>query len=364
MKKFGWLLLVVLISSCQVGRMVYYNFADIRDYRIFPTRALKAEGPAFRFTEHADTSLKFRQVAYNDKVQDLDRFLKKSNTVAFLVIKNDTLLYEKYFDGYKKESVVSSFSMAKSMTSILIGCAIDDGLIRSVQQPVTDYIPELRDEFKKVTIEHLLQMTSGLHFNESYINPFSDVAHFYYGTNMRKHIKKLRLDAEPGASFKYTSGNTELLGLVLERALKGKTITQYFQEKVWSPLGMEYDATWSIDSKKSGLEKTFCCVNARARDFAKIGRLYLNNGSWNGKQLVPADWVKKSTSADNAVGGASFYQYQWWIASKNDGDYFADGLLGQYIYVNPAKKVVIVRLGRNHGGVRWKQVFRGIAAGL
>jgi CubicO group peptidase (beta-lactamase class C family) len=362
MKKFSWIILMLLISSCQLGRMVFYNFADIRDYRIFPSRELKAQGPAFHFIEPADTSRLLTKVEYDGKPQSLDRFLEKSKTVAFLVIKNDTLLYENYFSGYKQNSVVASFSMAKSFTSALIGCAIDDGYIKSVQQPITDYIPELRDEFKKVTIEHLLQMTSGVRFNEGYINPFSDVAGFYYGTDLRKRIKKMRVEREPGTTFRYISGNTELLGLVLERALKSKTITQYFQEKIWSPLGMEYDASWSIDSKKSGLEKTFCCVNARARDYAKIGRLYMNNGSWNGKQLVPAEWVKQSTKVDTSNGSAWYYQYQWWISTKTEGDYFADGLLGQYIYVNPKKKLVIVRLGKNHGGVNWAQVFRSFAA--
>ena len=121
-------------------------------------------------------------------------------------------------------------------------------------------------------------MTSGLDFKESYFNPFGHAATFYYGTNLRKAIKKLKLKNEPGKDFDYVSGNTQFLGLILERALKNKSITKYLEEKIWIPLEMEYDATWSLDRKRNGLEKTFCCLNARARDFAKIGRLFLNKG--------------------------------------------------------------------------------------
>jgi CubicO group peptidase (beta-lactamase class C family) len=170
-------------------------------------------------------------------------------------------------------------------------------------------------------------------------------------------MRKLKLKGVPGESFEYVSGNTQLLGLVLERALKGKTVTQYFQERIWTPLEMEYDASWSIDRKKGGTEKTFCCVNARARDFAKIGRLYLNKGNWNGKQIVSKEWVEASTKASLKDGSVDYYQYQWWLPSTT-GDFMAEGILGQYVYVNPAKNMVIVRMGKNNGRVDWSNFFR------
>jgi CubicO group peptidase (beta-lactamase class C family) len=282
--------------------------------------------------------------------------------VAFLVIRHDTIQYEKYFKGYDQESIVPSFSMAKSITSILIGCAIDEGLIQSVNEPITDYIPELKKNgFDKVKIKHLLQMTSGLKFNESYINPFGDAASFYYGTNLRKLISKMKLKNEPGTKFDYVSGNTQLLGLVLERAIKNKTITQYLQEKLWTPLGMEYDASWSIDRKNNGLEKTFCCLNARARDFAKIGRLYKNKGRVNGKQIVSAAWIEASTKPEKQEGSVDYYQYQWWIPTPNE-DFMAEGILGQFIYVNPAKDLIIVRLGKSEGKAHWWRIFTSLAA--
>jgi CubicO group peptidase (beta-lactamase class C family) len=243
----------------------------------------------------------------------------------------------------------------------LIGIAIEEKLIQSVEDPITNYVPELKKNgFEKVKIKHLLQMTSGIKFNEGYYNPFGDAASFYYGLNLRKKIVKMKLKREPGKEFEYISGNTQLLGLILERALKGKTVTQYLQEKLWQPLGMEYNASWSIDRKENGLEKTFCCINARARDFAKIGRLYLNKGNWNGKQIVSEKWVTESTKVDSTEGSAAYYQYQWWIPTM-DGDFLTDGFLGQYIYVNPAKNLVIVRLGKNEGKANWWSVFLGTA---
>lgn len=359
---FLFLVLIVSISSCKVGRFVIYNFANITDYKKFPSRPAISTPSKFLFHNKA-IGKHPKSVNINGVESPFEDYLKDHKTVAFLIIQNDSIQYEQYFDGYDKSSIVASFSMAKSITSILIGCAINDKLIASVQEPVTNYIPELKENgFDNVSIEHLQQMTSGINFNEGYANPFGDVANFYYGRNLRKAISKMKMKHSPGESFEYKSGNTQLLGLILERALKDKTLTQYLQEKLWKPLGMEYDATWSIDKKKNGLEKTFCCINARARDFAKIGRLYLNKGNWNGKQIVAKSWVDQSTKVDTSNGSAWYYQYQWWLPTK-DGDFMAQGILGQYIYVNPAKNLIIVRLGKSEGKTDWDALFVSLAKG-
>ncbi len=356
--RLGLLMVIttILLTSCQLGRFVFYNFADIKDHKKFQSRPLTAATSPFNF--QITNKGKFPKELNNIP---FDKYLEDNKTVAFLIIKNDTIQYEKYFKGYDKESIVPSFSMAKSVTSILIGCAIDEGLIKSVDEPITSYIPELKKNgLDKVTIKHLLQMTSGIKFNESYVNPFGDAASFYYGLNLRKEIGKMKLKTEPGKKFEYVSGNTQLLGLVLERSLKDKTITSYLQEKIWTPLEMEYDASWSIDRKKNGLEKTFCCLNARARDFAKIGRLYKNKGNWNGKQIVSQKWVEESTKLDTSEGSANFYQYQWWLPTPNE-DFMAEGILGQFIYVNPKKDLIIVRLGKNEGKADWWTIFTSLA---
>lgn len=358
---FFCLSVVLMLHSCQVGRFVAYNFADIHDDKKFPSRPLARDTVPFQFYARPQERAP-RTITLKDKDIPFDAFLEKNKTVAFLIIKDDTIQYERYFKGYDRSAIVPSFSVAKSVISILIGCAIEDGYISGVEEPVTNYIPELRENgFDKVTIKHLLQMTSGIKFSESYVNPFGTAASFYYGTNLRKNTIAIKLKSEPGTSFNYQSGNTQLLGLVLERALKDITITQYLQQKLWTPLGMEYDASWSIDRKKDGIEKAFCCLNAVAIDYAKIGRLYQNNGNWNGRQIISEEWVKTSTTAELTEGSVARYQYQWWLVSE-EGDYMAQGILGQYIYVHPSKNMVIVRLGKKNGNVGWRQVFTSLAS--
>ncbi|MCX8080865.1 MAG: beta-lactamase family protein [Bacteroidia bacterium] len=352
-------ILILFFTTCTLTRMIIYNFADMNDYKIFPYRKISKPIVSFKFHESNDSMFGKRvKITLNNNIQSIDEFLNGSHTLAFLIIRNDTLLYEKYFYRKDASSVFPSFSMAKSVVSILVGIAADEGVIHSVNDPITNYLPELKKRsFEKVTIEHLLQMTSGLKFSENYFSPFSDAAKYYYGNRLRKYLSKVRLKDEPGKKFEYNSGNTQLLGLVLERALKNKTLSQYAEEKLWHPLQMEFDATWSTDRKKNGMEKAFCCLNARARDFAKIGRLYLNKGYWNGKPLVSENWVKRSTQIDTSSASAWFYQYQWWIPSYK-GDFMAEGHLGQFIYVYPKKNLIIVRLGKRYGKIRWWNVMR------
>ncbi|MCY4780489.1 serine hydrolase [Sphingobacterium sp. UT-1RO-CII-1] len=358
-----FLLCIVSLQSCKYGRFAYYNFANITDHKIFPARPLHASAAPFVFPE-ATSPLDSESIYSDSTGKSFDQVLKDNHSVAFLIIQNDSIQYERYFNKYDEASIVASFSMAKSITSMLIGIAIDDGLIRSVDEPITNYIPEFKaNGLENVTIKHLLQMTAGLKFTESYSNPFGDAANYYYGTNLRKALKKVHAETAPGQKFAYKSGETQVLGLVLERALKDRSITSYLDEKVWRPLGMEYDASWSLDRKKEGLEKTFCCLNARARDFAKLGRLYLQKGNWNGQQIVSEQWVKESTKVDTTEGSSWRYQYQWWLPSK-DGDFYADGMLGQYIYVHPEKDLIIVRLGKKRGDIHWTKFIPELAAKL
>lgn len=363
MKKIILLFLIIGIgfTSCKIGRFVIYNFADVKDYKKFPKRDLEKGDTPFRFVEAIKESAPKTLTINKTKKVDFDTYLEDNKTLAFLIIQNDTLKYQRYFKQYDSSSIIPSFSMAKSVTSLLIGFAIQDGLIKSVDEPVTNYIPELKKQgFDKVSIEHLLQMTSGMKFNESYVNPFGHAATYYYGRNLRRTISKAKLEHEPGSYFSYQSGSTQLLGLVLERALKNKTITSYLQNKLWTPLGMEYNASWSLDKKKNGLEKTFCCINARAIDFAKIGRFVLQKGEWNGTQLLNKAWIEQSTKVDDSNGAARNYQYQWWLPNET-GTYTAEGILGQYIYVDPSKNLIIVRMGSNYGKTSWKAVFGAIA---
>jgi CubicO group peptidase (beta-lactamase class C family) len=387
-------LLVTTLSSCHVVRFFTLNFADIKDYKRFAKVEVKKGDNHFRFHSANTSQVKLpATLPYKDNHYDFEQFLEKSQTVAFLIIRNDTLLYEQYPNGYNQASVVPSFSVAKSFVSALIGIAIDEGYIKSVHDPITDYLPELdKKEFGHITIEHLLDMRSGVRFNEGYFNPFGDVAKYYYGTNIRKYIRKLKVAGPPGQEFEYRSVNSQLLALIVSNAT-GRPVSQYLQEKIWSKLDMEYDASWSLDSRRHKTEKAFCCLNARARDYARLGRLYLNEGNWNGEQIVSREWVRRSVQFDQPKNGFA-YSYQWWhnrqlhepadsmkinglkqlvtlkdrkgrvtgtaLATPLD-DFIARGILGQFIYVLPKKNIIIVRLGKDRKHVAWEPLMREIA---
>ena len=387
------LLLFALLASCHVGRFFIYNFADVRDYKKFPSKPLKASPSNFHFvTVTPGHSLALPAVMrYHRKQISFEEMLVKSGSKAFLVIRNDTTLYEWYAKGENETIIVPSFSMAKSFISALIGIAIGEGKIKSTSEPITNYLTFLdKNTFGKITLQHLLDMRSGIAYNESYINPFGDVAKYYYGRNIRKYVKHLKIKTEPDNDFDYISLNTQLLGLILEQAT-GKTMTDYLQEKIWTPLGMEYDASWSIDSKKHGTEKAFCCINARARDFARFGRLYLQRGNWNGVQVVPEQWVSESVDFAR-FRNHYWYSNQWWHTrnfykpedsvkvsppwklcdfgwkgkpeiwlTKPTGDFYAEGHLGQFIYVSPEKHLIFVRLGSEKYPVDWAFLFKNIA---
>jgi CubicO group peptidase (beta-lactamase class C family) len=346
-----------------VWKIITYDDSSIDDYMLFPARPLTASTTPFQFaiSEDADRMPQTISTA-GIAEQSLDDFLRTTDTTAFLVIKDDDVLMEHYFDGYDEATPSLAFSMSKSFLSILIGTAIDDGIIASIDMPVTGFVPELADAgFDAVTIRHLLQMTSGMDYVEIEGNPFSRHDRFFY-TNRLEH-ELLRLDSaeSPGQTFAYKSGENALLGLILSRALAPQTITDYTQARLWEPLGMEYDGAWNLDHP-DGLEKTWCCLSATARDYAKLGRLYLNEGDWSGEEVVSADWVRQSTRIDTSDGSAWNYQHQWWLVSEDGGDFTAMGHLGQFVYVNTIEDVVIVRLGTSRGGLEWDQWQAVLAA--
>jgi CubicO group peptidase (beta-lactamase class C family) len=303
----------------------------------------------------------------NPEIKDLDTFLADTGTQAFLVIRNDTIIYERYFKGNQRDSIVTSFSVAKSFDSALVGIAIHDGYIKSINDPITDYIPELaqRDaRFNDIQIRHLLMMASGLRYNTDRPISFGD-DNLTYEFNDLRHLALTETEVvePPGVTFLYNNYNPLLIGMILERAT-GKTVTAYLQEKIWTPIGMEFNGSWSLDSKESGFEKMESGINARAIDFAKFGRLYLNNGNWNGEQVVPSAWVDESTQDKGLLQGLPInYGYYWWgeKCNPNSHDFFAMGNLGQFIYISPSKNLIIVRNGEKYGlegeGEAWGEVF-------
>jgi CubicO group peptidase (beta-lactamase class C family) len=272
-------------------------------------------------------------------------------TIAYVIIKDDSLIHEQYWDGYGEDSHTNSFSMAKTFVSILIGIAIDEGKIKSVNQPVSDFLPEFKEgENAKLTIEHLLNMSSGIDFDENYVNPFAYPAAAYYGTDLKKLTSNYSVKDVPGKTFKYLSGNSVLLGFILEKAT-GKTLSEYASEKLWKPLGAKNKAFWSLDHK-SGMEKAYCCFNSNAPDFARIGQLFLDSGKFNGTPIVSSDYVVNSIKTADLVDvngeKNEKYGYAWWIIPDHKGHriHYARGILGQYIICIPDKNMVVVRLGK------------------
>ncbi len=348
--------------------MIRYNDSAVDDYKIFPYRELHASKNPAPIPKDPTPDAFPATFEFDGKTQDFDTFLETNDTLAFVAIRHGKILAERYYNGHSATSISLSFSMAKSFTSILIGMAIEDGYLRSENQKVTEFIPELKaNGFDRVTLRHLLQMTSGSDYIEA-DHPFCVHPWYYYTEDMTYYLTRTKILKEPGTQWRYKSGDNELLALILQRVLpEGTTITDYMQRKLWEPLGMEDDARWSVDRLPDGLEKSYCCVAATARDFAKIGLLYLNGGEWNGRQIVPREWVEKSTKLDTSDGSRWNYQYQWWKLSESGEDFMAGGWLGQYIYVHKTYDLVLVRLGTSFGDIGlkgWRKVWPALAKKL
>jgi CubicO group peptidase (beta-lactamase class C family) len=254
--------------------------------------------------------------------------------------------------------VIPSFSIAKSFVSAMIGIAVSEGAIHDIHQPVTDYLPEIKDPgFQKVTLEDLLTMRSGIKFNEGYSNPFGEAAKFYYGLNLKRYTLKLKVVKAPGTAYDYQSGNTQILAMVLEKAT-GKRLSEYFEEKIWKPMGASHSATWSLDSKKHREAKAFCCINAVPEDFALFGQLYLHGGVADGHSVVPGKWVEKTLTIRNDSKDSQGYPYTYLWRVMNNGSFFAKGILGQFIFVCPQKNIVILRMGESAGDLDWPDFFQ------
>jgi CubicO group peptidase (beta-lactamase class C family) len=354
----------MIFESCHVVRYVFWNTADITDHKKFPSVGISAPPDKYVIPHSLEPVVPDLPSAFNEegKFQTFNEFLEENKTVSFLIIKDGKIVFENYFDGYTSESVLPSFSISKSIISALLGIAIDEGCIKSVHQPITDFLPELDSStYGKITIEHLLNMRSGLKFNEGYFNPFGDVAKFYYGKNVEKYTFKTKIKDPPDQYYEYISVNTQFLTYILERAT-GTKCNVCLQDKIWKKAGMEYDASWNVDSKKYQSIKGFCCINASIYDYAKFGMIYLNNGELNGVRIISEDWIDQSIRKTNGSLDSQNYPYHYGWRVKKDGAYFAKGILGQYIYVDPGKNVIILRFGKKEKKIIWAELFEQICS--
>lgn len=287
----------------------------------------------------------YNTVAPNDELMDK---LLAYDPVALLVIDKDSIVYEKYWEGYSEESLSNSFSMSKSVVGMIVGVAIQDGLIESVDQKVSDFFPEFSEGLNaELTIKHLLQMSSGIEFGESYSGAFGYIAKAYYGYDIKDLTMKYRVESTPGELFKYQGGNTQLLSMIVEQE-SGKSLAEYFSEKVWSKIGAESDAWWTVDEE--GVTRASCCLYSNTHDFARLVKLYMNKGRWGNNQIVPEAFVEeslKSVGNEDEFGQfVDYYGYQWWLGTYEGSRYIGmRGIQGQYVLGFPDRDLIIVRLG-------------------
>jgi CubicO group peptidase (beta-lactamase class C family) len=285
---------------------------------------------------------------------ELMQIIDSNDTHAFLVIRGGKLLYERYWDGYDSVRLSGSFSAAKSIISLLVGIALDEGRIGSLNDPAGKYLPHFTTNgLEKVRIKDLLTMSSGTNYDESDKGYFSMNASAYYGDDLMYMVSRMERKEEPGIYWEYRSGDSQVLGLIVEKVF-GKSISELVAEKFMDPMGAEQEARWMLDGAGNH-EKAFCCFSAIARDYARFGQLLINKGRWGNRQIVsesylkdaltPASYLKDRTENDKPV---DYYGYQYWIFShKGVPVYAMNGLFGQYVYILPQQEAVVVRLGES-----------------
>jgi CubicO group peptidase (beta-lactamase class C family) len=368
----------VVNSPGYAWRVLTMLRSDRQDYKVFPSHEIKNGATPSNLAQSSQPIPE--QVSYRykegNRTENLDDLLARTGTRAFLIIQDDLVIMEKYFESTRAE-IQTSFSVAKSFDSALIGAAIADGYIGSVDDPVINYIPEISGRgLENLTIRNLLRMDTGIRYRseDDILVLFSDDALTYYPPDLREVALSVRAGTTPiGAAFRYNNFHPLLEGLILERAT-GMPVAEYLQERIWKPMGAEYPASWSIDSKVSGFEKMESGINARAVDYGRFGLLYLHAGFWNQQQILPAGWIAESTRPDPTdtrpferfpqwMESGGYYGYHWWGLKNADGtaDFMAMGNYGQLIYVAARKNAVIVRLGEEGDpNVVWPYVAQAI----
>ena len=329
-----------LIKAVRTIYLRGYTTAFLDDYKKFDNATINIGQPQ-PWANHKN----YNSVA---PTETLEKTNKDLGTIAYVIIKNDSIWFEKYYDGYDENSKSNSFSMAKSYVSAMLGKAIMEGHIKSLDQPVCDFLPAFCDEkASKMTVGDLSSMSSGTNWDEAYYSPFSITTRAYFDDDIAKVMNGLKVVREPGQAFKYASGDTQMLAMVIEKAT-GKKLYNYLEESFWKPLGSENQTLWQLDSEEHDLVKAYCCIASNAKDFARLGKLYKDHGKWNGKQVLDSAFIAKSVTP--RFKDSPQYGYGWWLKTMGDKSFFMmRGHLGQYVIVEPEDNVIIVRLGHSKG---------------
>lgn len=346
---------VRFVASMFSGEEQVERFRAMDEY--FPVRTFRRSGPISELPEGTPIELP-ATYDWAGETRDTVRFLEETDTTSLIVVKDGAVMYENYWRGNDSATRWISWSVGKSFISALVGIAIEEGKIESIADPLEKYAPELAGTaYEGVSVKDALEMSSGVAWNEDYSDPDFDIARFgqalALGSSMVDFAKTLRREHEPGTVNYYNSMDAQVLGLVLRKAT-GVTPSEYLEQKIWSKIGAEHDGYWVLDD--TGEELAAGGVNVTARDYARFGLLYLNDGKWNGEQIVPADWVKASHTPDaerllpGEKPGTDItwgYGYLWWLPRSVDGPYAAVGIYNQFVYVDPANDLVIVKTSAN-----------------
>jgi CubicO group peptidase (beta-lactamase class C family) len=337
---------LVLAFYLPIGHLVnYLRWGDpaLDDYKKRQTRTVKASDAPQAF--EVDANFNKKELSADDL-----RLFAETNTHAFLVLQGGKLKFERYWNGYDQETLSNSFSIAKTLVAMMVGIALEEGKIKSLDQPASDFLPYFRGGGReKVTIRHLLTMSSGLDFKENDTGYFALLGRTYYGNDLAEVVKDFGVEEEPGKIWWYRSGDTAVVGLILEKAYN-KSVSELFSEKIFSRIGAERDALWTTDGGNNH-ELSFCCFNSTAREFARIGQLMLNEGKWKGEQIIPADYYREMTTSaklNYRSGNQPFERYGYYthlFKHKGLNIISPNGYRGQYIFVIPEKNAVVVRLG-------------------
>ena len=325
-----------LIKGVRTIYLTGNNTAFISDYKYFDNRDIEGSNPQ-PWALHK----KYNTVAESDALQNLNAGGK---TKSFLVIKNDSILFEKYYDGYDQNSLSNSFSVAKSIVTSMMGKAIMEGKIKGLDQPVSDYFEEYKEGLaSELTVGDLAKMSSGMKWSEKYYNVINITSESYFTKDLRSVILRQKIIDKPGQGFRYSSGDTQLLGMVIENAT-GVSLSEYLTEKFWKPMGAENNALWQIDSENYGMEKAYCCIAGTARDFARFGKLYINKGKWNDEVILDSSFVELSIQP--SFEDSPYYGYGWWLYDYEGKKVFTmNGHRGQFIISFPEENIIIARQG-------------------
>ena len=361
-------LLLLCCNGCLAARIVYYNTPKLSAASSFDSRPVPAShSPAPLLHSASETKFALTN-AEHARYDTFDAFLEAQQTRAFLVIHDDRVVYERYFHGVSQATQLPGFSVSKTFAAALVGRAVSQGLLPSLEQAVVRDIPELaqKEGYGAITEEQLLRMTSGIDFAEESLAG----AQLYYTTDLRSLMYSYDMKWPAGQHYLYGSVNIQLLWDVVHRRLAKETVTHYFERELWEPLGAQDAASWSLDSQSSGVEKFFGGFNASARDQARLGLLFLHGGTLNGREILPSAWVARSLTPDPVAGWVHTTDgwvrrgmYQWFLTRDGRG-YFAKGYLGQYIFVVPDRHAVFVRFGEGYGHVAWTKLFLRLADSL